>query len=169
MIGTVLSKMILYFGTDVRRIQHAMKVYCFAYSLWEEETLAEGFSDSDERRDTLFIAAILHDIGIHEAERKYNSSAGQFQEIEGPPIAERILNECAADSRLIARVCYLIGHHHTYNLIDDLDFQILVEADLLVNLEEDHIDRAAILSVREKFMKSAGAKKTLDSYLLPSG
>jgi len=63
-------------------------------------------------------------------------------------------------------VCYLVGHHHTYNLIDDLDFQILVEADLLVNLEEDKIDRDAILSVREKFMKSASAKKILDILLL---
>jgi len=167
MTGAVLNKMILYFGTDTARIQHAMKVYCFARALWEEEALAEEFSDSDERKETLLMAAILHDIGIHEAERKYNSSAGKFQEIEGPSIAERILRECAADSRQITRICYLIGHHHTYNLIDDLDFQILVEADLLVNLEEDHLDRAAILSVREKYMKTAGSKRFLDSYLLP--
>lgn len=167
MIGTVLSKMILYFGSDARRIQHAMKVYCFASALWEEEAAADELSGSDERRDTLLMAAILHDIGIHEAERKYNSSAGQFQEIEGPAIAEQILKGCAVDSRLTARVCFLIGHHHTYTMIDDLDYQILVEADLLVNLEEDRIDREAILSVRGKFMKSAGAKKILDSYLLP--
>lgn len=168
MIGTVLNKMILYFGSDSVRIHHAMKVYCFAGALWEEEARAEGFADSDERRDTLLLAAILHDIGIHEAERKYNSSAGKFQEIEGPSIAEQILLECDVDPRLIARVCYLVGHHHTYGLIDDLDFQILVEADLFVNLEEEHAGKDAVLSVREKYMRSAGAKKLLDSYHLPS-
>ena len=168
MIGNVLNKMILYFGSDSVRIHHAMKVYCFAGALWEEEARAEGFADSDERRNTLLLAAILHDIGIHEAERKYHSTAGKFQEMEGPSIAEQILLECDVDPGLIARVCYLVGHHHTYGLIDDLDFQILVEADLFVNLEEEHAGKDAVLSVREKYMRSAGAKKLLDSYHLPS-
>ena len=167
MIGMVMSKMIFYFGSDAKRIHHAMKVYCFSCALWDEEARTTGLSDSDERKNTLLLAAVLHDIGIQEAERKYNSSAGQFQEIEGPSIAEKILEECNADPRLSARVCYLVGHHHTYNLIDDLDFQILVEADLLVNLKEDKIDREAILSVREKFMKSDGAKKYWTSCFCP--
>ena len=163
MIGAALNKMILYFGSDARRIQHAMKVYCLACALWDEETRAKGIPDSDKRKETLLLAAVLHDIGIHEAERKYKSTAGKFQEMEGPAIAEDILEECGAESPTIRRVSFLVGHHHTYNLIDDLDFQILVEADLLVNLEEDHAGRDAILSVREKHMKTAGAKMLLDS------
>ena len=38
-------------------------------------------------------AAILHDIGIHKAEEKYKSSAGNYQEIEGPPIAKAIMEK----------------------------------------------------------------------------
>ena len=38
---------------------------------------------------------------------------------------------------VIERVCYLIGHHHTYTGIEGRDYQILVEADFLVNLYED--------------------------------
>lgn len=38
---------------------------------------------------------------------------------------------------VIDRVCYLVGHHHTYDNIDGMDYQILVEADFLVNLFED--------------------------------
>jgi len=89
MIGMVLGKMILYFGSDAKRIHHAMKVYCFSYALWDDEARITGLSDSDERKNTLLLATVLHDIGIQEAERKYNSSAGQFQEIEGPSIAEK--------------------------------------------------------------------------------
>ena len=29
----------------------------------------------------------------------------------------------------VERICFIIGHHHTYKAIDGLDFQILVEAD----------------------------------------
>lgn len=167
MIGAVLNLMILYFGSDSRRIQHAMKVYCLACALWEEEALGRGIPDSDKRKDTLLLAAVLHDIGIHEAERKYHSSAGKYQEIEGPAIAADILRDCGAEADVIDRVSFLVGHHHTYNLIDELDFQILVEADLLVNLQEEKSGPEAILSVRDKYMTTSGAKMLMDSYLMP--
>jgi hypothetical protein len=164
-VGEVLGKMILYFETDAKRIQHAMKVYSFALALWEAEAKDKNLPESDPRRRTLLLSAILHDIGIHEAERKHASTAGKYQEIEGPAIAARLLSECGCGAAEIERVCFLIGHHHTYQKMDDLDFQILVEADLLVNLEEDAMDRQAIASVREKHMKTAGSKEILDSYL----
>jgi hypothetical protein len=82
------------------------------------------------------LTAILHDIGIHEAERKYNSNLGMYQEIEGPPIAKRTLREMGIRNRTIERVCYIIGGHHTPSKVDEVDFQILWEADLLVNIEE---------------------------------
>jgi len=166
MIGTVLSKMITYLGSDTKRINHAMKVYSFSCALWEEEAKDKGLTRSDERKETLLLAAILHDIGIHEAERKYDSNDGKYQELEGPSVAEELLEECNADPRLSARVCYLVGHHHSYHLIDDLDFQILVEAEEIVNLEEDYSDPQSILAARQITMKTAGAKKILDSYLL---
>jgi hypothetical protein len=165
MVGDVLGKMILYFGTDAKRIQHAMKVYSFALVLWEAQAKDKGIGQEDPRKETLLLAAILHDIGIHEAERKYASTAGKYQEIEGPSIAGLILTECGCEASVSKRVCYLIGHHHTYQMIDELDFQILVEADLLVNLEEDAMDQHAITAVRSKYMKTAGARMILDSYL----
>jgi HD superfamily phosphodiesterase len=166
MIGIVLSKMITYLGSDTKRIHHAMKVYSIACALWDEEAKAKGLTDSDERKETLLLAAILHDIGVHEAERKYDSNEGRFQELEGPPVAEAILEDSGADSRLSARVCYLVGHHHSYHLIDDLDFLILVEAEELVNLEEDYADTQTIFASRQITMKTEGAKKLLDSYIL---
>jgi len=35
-------------------------------------------------------ASILHDVGIKAAEEKHGSSAGHFQELEGPEIARKI-------------------------------------------------------------------------------
>jgi len=166
MIGTVLSKVIDYLGPDTKRIHHAMKVFSFSCALWDEEAKAKGLPETDERRETLLLAAILHDIGVHEAERKYNSNDSFYQEKEGPSVAQEILEECEADPRISARVCYLVGHHHSYHLIDDLDFQILVEAEELVNLEEDYADPQAILAARQITMKTAAAKKILDCYLM---
>ena len=37
--------------------------------------------------------------------------------------------------RVTERVAYLIGHHHTYDKIEGMDYQILVEADFLVNIQ----------------------------------
>lgn len=166
MIGSVIARTIEYLGTDTKRISHAMKVYSFSLALWDEEALGKGLSDSDDRKKTLLYASVLHDIGVHEAVRKYDSNDGRFQELEGPSVAEEILEECGVSPRLSARVCYLVGHHHSYHLIDDLDFQILVEAEELVNLEEDQANLEAILAAREITMKTLGAKRILDSYLL---
>jgi len=47
----------------------------------------------------------------------------------------------------------LIGNHHTYDKIDGIDFQILVEADFLVNIYEDEINKESIKSIKIKFLE----------------
>ena len=89
------------------------------------------------------------------AEEKYHSSAGPLQEKEGPATARQMLTECGSyPDAVIDRVCYLIGHHHTYNNIDGLDYQILVEADFLVNLYEDRADKPAIQTAIDRIFKT---------------
>ena len=58
-------------------------------------------------------------------------------EMEGPGEARTMLTALSWPQEVIDRVCYLVGHHHTYDNIDGMDYQILVEADFLVNLFED--------------------------------
>lgn len=118
------------FGDDNRRVNHALKVLRFS------EEILQGEKIVGEIAETVVLTAALHDIGIHEAERKYNSSSGKYQEIEGPPIANRILREMGISDPIIKRVCYIIGGHHTLSKVVDVDFQIIWEADLLVNIEE---------------------------------
>jgi len=148
MVQSVLLKMVRYFGDDVKRINHALKVYGFA------QILLEGENIPDDLRRITELAALLHDIGIKEAERKYNSSAGHYQELEGPSIARSILDECAISLEVADRVCFLVGNHHSYHKIDGPDFQILAEADFLVNIQEGYIKPDAAPSAVSRYFKT---------------
>lgn len=156
-VTKVLEKTLNYFDGDVRRINHLLKVYGFSKHIGELENL------DSKTQETLEIAAILHDIGIKISEEKYNSSAGSYQQIEGPPIARTILEELLVDEDIIERVCYLIAHHHTYNDILGADYQILVEADFIVNIYEDEVKNESIISIREKIFRTASGIDLLNS------
>ena len=147
-LNKVTLEMIDYYQGDTKRIQHFLKVHAYAKLIGEEEGLDK------ETQELLEVAALTHDIGIKISEQKYNSSAGKYQEIEGPQVAKEMLDKLQYDSKKTERVCYLIGHHHTYDQIDGIDYQILVEADFLVNLAEEHSKRETIESVRNKIFKT---------------
>jgi len=141
--------MIDYFGSDVRRINHALKVHGFACAIGFGEEL------DSPAMEILEMAAVLHDIGIPVAEAKYGSCIGKYQEMEGPPLAREILQQLKVNSETVERVCYLIGNHHTYSKIDGIDFQILVEADFLVNIFEDEMSHEIIERIVKKIFKTA--------------
>lgn len=161
-MGTVLTDMILYFGDDAKRINHALKVYGFAKAICESEDV------SGNEREIIELTAILHDIGIREAERKYNSSAWNYQETEGPPVAREILEKNGIADKITDRVCFIIGHHHRFDKIDGIDFQILVESDLLVNIFEHGSSKESAESVKNSVFKTQAGIKLLDSIYLSS-
>ncbi len=115
------------FGRDFKRIGHAVKVTRYAEQIAREEGADMGI---------VIISGYLHDIGIIEAEKKYNSSAAIYQEELGPGIAEDILKRLGADEALISEVCDIIGHHHHPREEETLNFKCLYDADTIVNLEE---------------------------------
>ncbi|WP_319200468.1 HD domain-containing protein [uncultured Ilyobacter sp.] len=147
-VNEIQKLMISYFGKDVRRINHALKVYCFAKSIGESENL------DSEKQKILEISAILHDIGIKISEEKYNSSAGKYQELEGPDVARKLIKDIDLSEKIKERICYLIGNHHSYDKIDGLDFQILVEADFLVNIYEDNMSSETAATVKKKYFET---------------
>ena len=157
MTEEILLKMIEYFDGDVKRINHAIKVYQFAKLISYKENMEE-----DEYR-ALELAAILHDIGIKNAERKYNSSAGKYQEIEGPAVAEELLNEFNVKKDILERIKFLIGNHHSYNKIDKIDFQILIESDFLVNIDEDNMKIENIKVIKNKYFRTNMGIKLIES------
>lgn len=144
----VIDAMIEYYSNDPRRIQHFIKVYGLAKAIGELEGL------DDKLQEILEVASIVHDIGIKVSEQKYQSSAGNYQQLEGPPVAREMLGRLGYEEELIERVCYLIAHHHTYNNMDGLDYQILVEADFLVNISEDNMSEKQIESIKQSIFRT---------------
>ena len=133
---------------DPRRIQHFLKVHSFAKYIGE----CEGLDKHTQL--ILETAALVHDIGIRPAEEKYGRCDGKLQEQEGPKPAEALLMESGCPGEIIERVCYLVGHHHTYQNVDGMDYQILVEADFLVNYFENHSETDTIKKSVKKIFKT---------------
>lgn len=153
MISSLIDEMIAYDKGDPRRIQHFMKVHDFARTIGQ----LEGLDD-----DTLYIlesAAVVHDIGIHVCEEKYGSCEGKLQEKEGPALAKELLERLGYEQEVINRICYLVGHHHTYTNITGIDYQILVESDFLVNMYEDGVSPDAVRKAYQNIFQTESGRK----------
>ena len=150
--------MIDYNNGDPKRIQHTTKVHAYASMIGKCEELNE---------DTLFIlesTALVHDIGIRASEKKYGHQNGKLQEQEGPAVAREMLTRLGGfNDPQIERVCWLVGHHHTYHICEDLDYQILIEADFLVNLFEDEESPNAIRAVRKNIFRTESGIRILET------
>ena len=157
LLSRLMQAMISYDHGDVPRIQHFVKVHDFAATIGRLESLDD---------ETLFIleaAAILHDIGIHPAEAKYGNCNGKAQEELGPDEARKVLAAVGGFTvGQTERICWLIGHHHTYNNVESADHRILLEADFLVNSFEDHMPVENIKVFRDKVFRSPSAIKILN-------
>ena len=152
-LDDLIMDMIAYYDGDPKRIQHFTKVHSYARLIGIGEELDDA---------SLFIleaAAYTHDIGIRVAEEKYGRCDGKLQEQEGPIIAQKMLSQLGFENYIVERICFLIGHHHTYDNIDGLDYQILVEADFLVNLYEDDAGNRAIDKAYKRIFKTETGKK----------
>ncbi len=154
----LIQAMVEYDAGDVPRIQHFMKVHDFAVTIAQLEGVDE---------ETVFVletAAILHDIGIHVSEQKYGNCNGKHQEEEGPAEARRVLAQVGGYTPgQTERVCFLIAHHHTYKNVEGIDWQILLEADFLVNAYEDHLDKKGIRTFEEKVFKTRTGRHLLET------
>ncbi len=152
-LNDVFLAMIEYDCGDAKRIQHFMKVHSFAKLIGELEGLPV------DELYTLEIAAYVHDIGIKKAEEQYGNCSGKHQEELGPDEAKQLLINLGCEGTVVKRVCYLVGHHHTYTDIDGKDYQILVEADFLVNLYEDAASREAIEHAYKSIFRTESGKR----------
>lgn len=154
LIATLLDKTIAYDCPDARRIAHLVKVHGYARAIG----LLEGLDDNTLL--TLEAAAVVHDIGIKVCEQKYEGRCGgALQELEGPPITRSILSELPFSLSVIDRVAYLVGHHHTYTDIKGLDYQILIESDFLVNLQEKDTPKDTYSQVYERIFRTETGRR----------
>jgi HD superfamily phosphodiesterase len=160
----VAIEMKRYFRNDFRRIGHASRVARYAERIGREErgNLA-----------VILVASYLHDIGIKESERKYQSSSARHQEEEGPPVARDILERLGAKAELVDEVCDIVGHHHHPRPEETINFKCLYDADLITNLEENHkespMGASELAGILEKsFLTASGKRLWEEVFLRPS-
>ena len=152
-IETVYQAMIEYYRGDSHQIQHFAKVHTYSRLIGTLEGLDE------ETMITLEMAALVHDVGIKAGMEKYGRGNGKIQEELGPAIAEELLTGLGVDPDRVARISYLVGHHHTYTNVDGLDYRILLEADFLVNLHEEKEPMEGIVKAYEEIFRTEAGKK----------
>jgi putative nucleotidyltransferase with HDIG domain len=147
------------FAGDERRIEHALSVLDYAEQI-----------QAEQGGDALVVkaAAILHDIGIAEAERKYNSSAPKYQEAEGPIVAKDILAKYDLDKADVEHICRIIANHHSARDIDTIEFKIVWDADWLVNIPAEFAgaSREKLKEIIDKtFMTCKGRQIALELFI----
>ena len=156
----LLKAMEAYFRGDARRINHARRVTEYA-----EELLKREGGDYP----VVIGASVLHDIGIHQAQKKYGSTSGKYQEKEGPPVARQLLTGLGFEPGQIEEICGIIAHHHSPGKITTRNFGILYDADWLVNLKDEYDiqDRDKMSGIIDKvFLTRSGQALAREIYLL---
>lgn len=159
-IAEITAIMIDFYHGSVHDINHFMKVYAYAKTIGECERLDEG------TQTILEIAAIVHDIACPLCHEKYGHADGKLQELEGPALAEVFLEGAGLFAEEIARIAYLIGHHHTLQDIEGMDYQILIEADYIVNADENHYPKESIENMLEKVFRTETGRRILKTMYL---
>ena len=152
LIASAISKMACFSTQDMQNmehdIEHFLKVWMFAKAIGESASLDE------ETQRTLELAAIVHDIACPLCRKKYGNASGKHQEEESEPLVREFFSNFSEEGIDIDRIVHLVTHHHTYTDIDGIDYQILLEADFLVNAEESSYSKEAIISARDKFFET---------------
>ena len=157
----VAIEMKRYFKNDFKRIGHATRVARYAERIGKKEKGVLA---------VILAAAYLYDIGIHEAEKKHGSTAAEFQESEGPPIARSLLEKLGAREELIEEVCDIVGHHHNPRSDDSLNFKVVYDSDLLENIDEKQKkaprSKEEIENLIERSFLTDGGRQTAREVLL---
>lgn len=156
-ISQIQIKMIEYSHKNTHDINHFLKVHAFAKMIAENENL-----DSNQQI-ILEIAAIIHDIACPLCRQKYGNTNGKLQEKEGMILAKEFLKDISISHSMKERIIFLVGHHHTIDQIDGIDYQILLEADYLVNADEAHYSKENIENTKHTLFKTSTGIHLLES------
>ena len=147
-ITQVTQAMMQHEHGNSHRINHFLRVNAYAKIIANLEQV------DAKTMLTLETVTLMHDIGIKISLQKYNSGAWNYQQQEGPAEARAILQKLECPDELRERVEWLIAHHHETENVEEIDYQILLEADYLVNAIDRKTPAEEVLKGAEKFFKT---------------
>lgn len=156
-ISNIILKMVSNSNGNRHDINHFLKVYAYAKTIAECERLP------DEEQQIVEVAAVIHDIACPLCREKYGNTNGKYQEAEGVILAREFLKDTGLPEKTTERIIFLVGHHHTLQGIDGIDYQILIEADYLVNADESGYSEANIQNALRNIFKTETGKTLLQS------
>lgn len=163
LITAAIRKMIDFYEGNIHNIDHFLKVWALAKNIGEAEGL------DDETQEILELVAVIHDIACPLCREKYGNTDGKHQEEESAPLVEAFCAGLPVETSKVRRVKWLVEHHHTYTNVNGLDYQILLEADFLVNAGESGYSKEMIENARKNIFRTAAGTDLLKSMYLGNG
>ena len=159
-VAAATQKMIEFYRGNLHDIDHFLKVWAMAKTIGELEGL------DSHTQEVLELTAVVHDIACPLCREKYGNTNGSNQELESPPLVETFFEGLPVDPADLSRISFLVAHHHTDTGVDGLDYQILLEADFLVNAGESGYSRTVIEKFRQRVFRTKSGIRLLDSMYL---
>ena len=108
----------------------------------------------------------VHDISCPLCREKYGNTNGKNQELESEPLVKEFFEGMPVSEQKVERIIWLVTHHHTYTNIDGIDYQILIEADFLVNASESNFSKVSIENAKSRIFRTAAGCRLLESIFL---
>lgn len=160
LITIAIEKMIDFSEGNIHDIDHFLKVWALAKTIGEAEGL------EPETQEILELAAVVHDIACPLCRVKYGNTNGKHQEEESAPLVEEFFSKLPVGTLNVERIKWLVEHHHTYTNVDGMDYQILLEADFLVNAGESGYSKEVIENACANIFRTATGIRLLKSMYL---
>ncbi len=160
LIASVTEKMIAFSEGDLHDINHFLGVWAMAKTIGELEGL------DAHTQQLLELAALVHDIACPLCREKYGNTNGENQERESPPLVDAFFADLPVPAQDVARISWLVAHHHTYTNVDGPDHQILLEADFIINTGESSYPRTSIENAKGRIFRTAAGVRLLEEMYL---
>lgn len=141
------KKMIDYSHGNLHDINHFMKVYAYA------KMIADGEQLDPDTQKLVEMTALVHDIACPLCRVKYGNTNGKNQEKESAALIAEFFKDSNLPQDFTDRISFLVSHHHTLDQIDGIDYQIIIEADYLVNADESHFSGHNIKICTIRYLK----------------
>ena len=133
--------------TETVTAQYTLARYIVTRSLYYQ-AVTDGYAAAD--------AAVQQDI---------DDTRAAAQTADNREAYEQFIAGTGMTEAQIARVAYLVGHHHTLQNICGMDYQILIEADYIANASENGYGKESIVHFLDTIMKTASGKYLAASIL----